>query len=96
MRLTRRDALRAVVATGVGVASAARRLRRRCTSGTGCVRVDAEIPVSGLPPALDGLRVGLITDIHHSATVSADDIARAGRDACTRRSPISSCSAATT
>jgi uncharacterized protein len=41
------------------------------------VRVDAEIPVSGLPPALDGLRIGLITDIHHSATVSADAISRA-------------------
>ena len=41
------------------------------------VRVDQEIPVSGLPPALDGLRVGLITDLHHSATVSAEDISRA-------------------
>jgi predicted MPP superfamily phosphohydrolase len=41
------------------------------------VRVDEEIPVSGLPPALDGLRIGLITDIHHSATVSADDVVRA-------------------
>ena len=76
MRLTRRDALRAMVASGVG-----------CATGTVAygvayerhhlVRVDAEIPVSGLPPALDGLRIGLITDIHHSATVSADAISRA-------------------
>jgi uncharacterized protein len=76
MRLTRRDALRAMVASGVGFATG--------TVAYGVayerhhlVRVDAEIPVSGLPPALDGLRIGLITDIHHSATVSADAISRA-------------------
>lgn len=76
MRLTRRDALRAMVASGVGLATG--------TVAYGVayerhhlVRVDAEIPVSGLPPALDGLRIGLITDIHHSATVSADAISRA-------------------
>jgi uncharacterized protein len=33
--------------------------------------------VRGLPSTLDGLRVGLITDIHHSETVSADDVSRA-------------------
>jgi predicted MPP superfamily phosphohydrolase len=76
MRLTRRDALRAVIATGVGIASAPVAYgvsyeRHRL------LRVDAEIPVSGLPPALDGLRVGLITDVHYSATVSAIDISRA-------------------
>lgn len=76
MRLTRRDALRAMVASGVGFATG--------TVAYGVayerhhlVRVDAEIPVSGLPPALDGLRIGLITDIHHSATVSAAAISRA-------------------
>jgi predicted MPP superfamily phosphohydrolase len=41
------------------------------------VRLETEIPVSGLPPALDGLRIGLITDVHHSATVAADDVTRA-------------------
>jgi uncharacterized protein len=76
MRLTRRDALRAMVATGVGFATG--------TVAYGVayerhhlVRVDAEIPVSGLPPPLDGFRIGLITDIHHSATVSASAISRA-------------------
>jgi predicted MPP superfamily phosphohydrolase len=39
--------------------------------------IQAEVPVSGLPLAHDGLRLGLITDIHHSATVSADDVTRA-------------------
>ncbi len=33
--------------------------------------------MSGLPHALDGFRIGLITDIHHSASVSAEDVTRA-------------------
>ena len=35
------------------------------------------IPVSGLQPALDGLRIGLITDLHRSEMVPAEDVARA-------------------
>jgi predicted MPP superfamily phosphohydrolase len=76
MRLTRRDALRAAVATSAGLVAgplvygiAYERHR--------LIRVEQDIPVSGLPPALDGLRIGLITDIHHSTTVAADDVARA-------------------
>jgi predicted MPP superfamily phosphohydrolase len=74
--LTRRDALRAIAATGVGlvvgpIAYGAAYARHRL------VRVEQDVPVSGLPPALDGIRVGLITDVHHSATVSADDVTRA-------------------
>jgi predicted MPP superfamily phosphohydrolase len=38
---------------------------------------EATLPVSGLPPGLDGLRIGLLTDIHHSALVPADDVAHA-------------------
>jgi predicted MPP superfamily phosphohydrolase len=30
-----------------------------------------------LPPALDGVRIGMITDVHHSAVVSADAVTRA-------------------
>jgi predicted MPP superfamily phosphohydrolase len=76
MRFTRRDALRAVVATTVGAATApvaygAAYERHRI------VRVDQDVPVSGLPPSLDGLRVGLITDVHHSNTVSAKDVSLA-------------------
>jgi uncharacterized protein len=76
MRLTRRDALRAMVATAVGAATApvaygAVYERHRI------VRVDQDLRVSGLPPALDGLRVGLITDIHHSNSVPARDVTRA-------------------
>lgn len=76
MRITRRDALRAVVATGVGllagpVAYGAAYERHRL------VRIEQDVPVSGLPPALDGLRLGLISDIHHSNTVAAEQVARA-------------------
>jgi predicted MPP superfamily phosphohydrolase len=76
MRITRRDALRTFIATGVGlvggrVAYGAVYERHQLT------RVEQDIPVSGLPPALDGLRVGLITDIHHSNTVAAAEVIRA-------------------
>jgi len=76
MGISRRAALKAFVASGVGL-------------GTGAVaygvayerhrieRVALDLPVTGLPPALDGLRIGLITDIHHSDTVSAEDVSRA-------------------
>jgi predicted MPP superfamily phosphohydrolase len=74
--MTRRDALRALLATGVGVvtgpvAYGAAYERHRL------VRIEQELAVTGLPPALDGLRVGLITDIHHSASVPAVDVTRA-------------------
>ena len=39
--------------------------------------VRADIPISSLSPALDGLRIGLITDLHHSEMVPASDVARA-------------------
>jgi predicted MPP superfamily phosphohydrolase len=39
--------------------------------------VRQSMPVAGLPPALDGLRVGLITDLHHSEMVPASDVLRA-------------------
>lgn len=39
--------------------------------------VRATLPVSGLPPALDGLRIGLITDLHHSEMVPLQDVQRA-------------------
>ncbi len=41
----------------------------------GVTRVD--LPMSGLPQALEGLRVGFLTDLHHSATVSADLVSKA-------------------
>jgi uncharacterized protein len=85
MRLTRRAALKGMVATTVGAvtgASAYGAAYERHHIGT----TDALLPVSGLPPALDGLRIGLVTDIHHSAMVPADDV-RAAVDLVTAAQP---------
>jgi predicted MPP superfamily phosphohydrolase len=74
--VSRRDVLRGLIAAGTGIATgtlaygfAYERHRLEC--------VTRDVPVSGLPRALDGLRVGLITDIHHSATVPGEDVTRA-------------------
>ena len=76
MGITRRHALKALVASSVGL-------------GTGTLAygmayerhdlrlVNVTLPVTGLPVALDGLRIGLITDIHHSEVVPAADVSRA-------------------
>jgi predicted MPP superfamily phosphohydrolase len=37
----------------------------------------ASLPVAKLPPALSGLRIGLLTDVHRSRWVSHEDVARA-------------------
>jgi predicted MPP superfamily phosphohydrolase len=73
MPLTRRAAIKGMVAGTVGV-----------VTGTGAYGVayerhhigltEATLSVSGLPSALDGLRIGLVTDIHHSAMVPAADV----------------------
>jgi predicted MPP superfamily phosphohydrolase len=39
--------------------------------------IHADVPVSGLAPQHQGLRIGLITDVHHSAYTSQADIAHA-------------------
>ena len=74
--MTRRTAIKTVLATSVGSALAG------ITYGTAFERhriemTSATLPVSGLPPALDGLRISLITDIHHSRLVPADDVVQA-------------------
>ena len=73
MLLTRRAALKGVVATTVGAvtgASAYGVAYERHHLGT----TEVTLPVSGLAPALNGLRIGFVTDIHHSAMVPADDV----------------------
>jgi uncharacterized protein len=37
----------------------------------------ASLPVAGLPEPLEGLRIGLLTDLHRSRLVPHDDVARA-------------------
>lgn len=76
MEITRRSFLHAGVAGGIGLAA-----------GLGLYGVGYErhhvavtrlaIPVANLPPALDGLRIGVLSDFHYSALVSQSDIAAA-------------------
>ena len=76
MGVTRRDFIRSATAISVGA-----------LAGVGAYgvayerhqieRITRDLSVRGLPPALDGLRIGMITDVHHSAVVTAEDISRA-------------------
>ena len=76
MPITRRAALKTLLSASVGA-----------VGGTGAYgyfygRHELEITrspvvVSGLPPALSGLRVGLLTDVHRSQWVSHEDVAAA-------------------
>ena len=66
---------------GAPCCKAHRRDRRRRRRGRRRVRLPlrtararrhaSDVPVSGLPPALAGLRIGLLTDVHRSRWVSA-------------------------
>ncbi|MEZ5287091.1 MAG: metallophosphoesterase [Vicinamibacterales bacterium] len=76
MAFSRRAALKALIASGVGLGTG--------TAAYGMAyerhrieRLAVDVPVVGLPPAFDGLRIGLVTDVHHSSTVSAEDVTRA-------------------
>jgi hypothetical protein len=74
--VSRRAALNGLMAGGVGTAigGAAYGL---AYSRHNVQVVRSSVPVSGLHPALDGVRIGLITDLHHSEMVPAQDIVRA-------------------
>lgn len=76
MPVTRRAVLQAAIAAGVGALTGAsaygvayERHQLRLTHAT--------LPVSGLPEALEGLRIGFITDVHHSRMVPARDVVQA-------------------
>jgi uncharacterized protein len=76
MPLTRRAVLKGGLATTVGACTGG------VTYGIAYERhrvgvTEATLPVSGLPPALDGLRIGLLTDVHHSHLVPAEDVTQA-------------------
>lgn len=76
MAMTRRAALKALVAAGVGalggVGADGYLYGRHALELT-----RAFVPVVGLPPALAGLRIGLLTDVHRSRWVPHGDVARA-------------------
>ena len=78
MAISRRALLKGFVATGVGAATGAGAYgylyQRRALELT-----RATLPVAGLPPGLAGLRIGLMTDIHRSRWVSAEDVSEAVR-----------------
>jgi len=74
--VTRRDFLRSATAISVGALAGVGAYgvayeRHQVT------RIIRDIAVRGLPPALNGLRIGMITDVHHSAVVSADAVVHA-------------------
>jgi uncharacterized protein len=76
--MTRRTLLKAMVASGTGV----------MVGGGGygylygrhaLAMTEGDVLVSGLPHALDGLRIGLLTDVHRSSWVSHEDVDAAVR-----------------
>ena len=74
--VTPRTVLKGLVATGVGAATGASAygfLYARHQLGV----TRENIGVSGLPAALDGLRIGMLTDIHRSRWVSHEDVSDA-------------------
>lgn len=78
MAISRRTALKTLLASGVGA------LTGIGTYGYLYGRHELEVTrvsigIDRLPPALTGLRIGLITDIHRSRWVSDIDVARAVR-----------------
>ena len=76
MLFSRRAAIKGMLVTTVGAVTGG------ATYGVAFERhqigvTHAALPVSGLPPALDGLRIGFLTDVHHSRTVPASDVTHA-------------------
>jgi predicted MPP superfamily phosphohydrolase len=74
--ISRRSALKALTAVAAGVVGGG------VFHGYAFERHDlgltrTDLPISGLPAAFDGLRVGFVTDLHHSAMVALDEINRA-------------------
>ena len=78
MLVSRRAVLKALAGTSAGVmmgAGAYGFLDERHAIGL----TEAVLPISDLPPELAGLKIGLLTDVHRSQWVSADDVERAVR-----------------
>lgn len=76
MAITRRALLKGLAATSVGTATGVTayglEYERHALQLT-----EATLPVSGLDPQLDGVRVGMMTDVHHSRMVSGEDVSAA-------------------
>lgn len=77
-RPTRRAALQGLLATGAGLVVG--RVGYGAAYERHQIRLEqSDLRIVGLPLALDGLRIGLITDIHVSATVPDEDVRTAVR-----------------
>jgi predicted MPP superfamily phosphohydrolase len=78
MAISRRALLKAGVAAGVGavtgITSYGHLYERRALELT-----RATVPVVGWPQGLAGLKIGLLTDVHRSQWVSAEDVIEAAR-----------------
>jgi predicted MPP superfamily phosphohydrolase len=81
---SRRRVLKAFVAGGIGATTG--------VAGYGFLYerhqleiTTTDVAVSGLPHALDGLRIALVTDTHFSRTVAPEDVERAVRGAMAAR-----------
>ena len=84
MGLTRRAVIKGAVATTIGAVAGT------ATYGVGYERhrigvTRSDLDVSGLPDALVGLRIALLTDIHHSRLVGANDVTQAVQLALSER-----------
>jgi uncharacterized protein len=84
MLFTRRAALRGMLAASIGAVGGT------TIYGVAYERhhvgvTRATLPLSGLPPALDGTRIALLTDVHHSELVDAEDVEAAVRLAMSTR-----------
>jgi uncharacterized protein len=76
MAVTRRTALKTLATAGIGVVTGA--AAYGFFYGREALQLTSvDVPVNGLPAELSGLRIGLITDVHRSRWVSADDVAAA-------------------
>lgn len=77
MSVTRRAALKTLLAGGIGAAAGVTAYSAYTTDAVELTRVP--ITLDTLPPALSGLRIGLITDVHRSQWVSDEDVDAAVR-----------------
>jgi predicted MPP superfamily phosphohydrolase len=78
MPITRRALLKTFVGTGAAALTGAT-VYGFLDERHALAITEAVVPVSALPSALAGLRVGLLTDVHRSRWVSADDVDRGVR-----------------
>jgi predicted MPP superfamily phosphohydrolase len=76
MPVSRRTVLKAALAGGVGALTGGAAYGF-LYARTALQLTRATLPVAGLAPALSGLRIGLMTDVHRSQWVSDQDVAEA-------------------